>query len=64
MCVPSSNILGPLTNPAGAPNSLLGVFHADLVGILDVMERLGAKHVMVVPGKDGMDEVSLNALST
>lgn len=56
------NILGPLTNPAGAPNSLLGVFHADLVGILvRVMERLGAKHVMVVHGKDGMDEVSLGA---
>ncbi len=56
------NILGPLTNPAGAPNSLLGVFHPDLVGILvRVMERLGAKHVMVVYGKDGMDEVSLGA---
>ncbi len=56
------NILGPLTNPAGAPNSLLGVFHADLVGILvRVMERLGARHVMVVHGKDGMDEVSLGA---
>ncbi len=56
------NILGPLTNPAGAPNSLLGVFHPDLVGILvRVMERLGAKHVMVVHGKDGMDEVSLGA---
>jgi anthranilate phosphoribosyltransferase len=56
------NILGPLTNPAGAPNSLLGVFHADLVGILvRVMERLGSGHVMVVYGKDGMDEVSLGA---
>ena len=56
------NILGPLTNPAGAPNSLLGVFHPDLVGILvRVMERLGAKHVMVVHGKDGMDEISLGA---
>ena len=49
-------------SPAGAPNSLLGVFHPDLVGILvRVMERLGAKHVMVVHGKDGMDEVSLGA---
>ena len=58
------NILGPLTNPAGAPNSLLGVFHPDLVGILvRVMERLGAKHVMVVHGKDGMDEVSLGAVT-
>ena len=56
------NILGPLTNPAGAPNTLLGVFHPDLVGILvRVMERLGAKHVMVVYGKDGMDEISLGA---
>ena len=56
------NILGPLTNPAGAPNSLLGVFHPDLVGILvRVMERLGARHVLVVHGKDGMDEVSLGA---
>lgn len=56
------NILGPLTNPAGAPNTLLGVFHPDLVGILvRVMERLGAQHVLVVYGKDGMDEVSLGA---
>lgn len=56
------NILGPLTNPASAPNSLLGVFHPDLVGILvRVMERLGAKRVLVVHGKDGMDEVSLGA---
>ncbi len=56
------NILGPLTNPAGASNTLLGVFHPDLVGILvRVMERLGAKHVMVVYGKDGMDEISLGA---
>jgi len=56
------NILGPLTNPAGAPNSLLGVFHEDLVGILvRVMERLGAEHVLVVWGKDGMDEISLGA---
>ena len=56
------NILGPLTNPAGAPNSLLGVFHADLVGILvRVMKQLGSQHVLVVYGKDGMDEVSLGA---
>ncbi len=56
------NILGPLTNPAGAPNTLLGVFHPDLVGILvRVMQRLGAQHVMVVYGKDGMDEISLGA---
>lgn len=56
------NILGPLTNPAGAPNQLQGVFHEDLVGIqVRVMQRLGAKHVLVVYGKDGMDEVSLGA---
>jgi len=56
------NILGPLTNPAGAPNTLLGVFHPDLVGILvRVMQQLGAQHVMVVYGKDGMDEISLGA---
>ena len=57
-----SNILGPLTNPAGAPNTLMGVFHPDLVGIqVRVMRELGADHVMVVWGKDGMDEISLGA---
>jgi anthranilate phosphoribosyltransferase len=56
------NILGPLTNPANAPNILMGVFHPDLVGIqVRVMQRLGAKHALVVWGKDGMDEVSLGA---
>ncbi|MCX7175509.1 MAG: anthranilate phosphoribosyltransferase [Proteobacteria bacterium] len=56
------NILGPLTNPAGAPNTLMGVFHPDLVGIqVRVMEQLGANHVLVVYGKDGMDEISLGA---
>jgi len=56
------NILGPLTNPAGAPNTLMGVFHPDLVGIqVRVMKQLGADHVMVVWGKDGMDEISLGA---
>jgi len=56
------NILGPLTNPAGAPNTLLGVFHPDLVGIcVRVMQQLGAQHVLVVWGKDGMDEISLGA---
>jgi anthranilate phosphoribosyltransferase len=56
------NILGPLTNPAGAPNTLMGVFHPDLVGIqVRVMQRLGAEHVLVVWGKDGMDEISLGA---
>jgi anthranilate phosphoribosyltransferase len=56
------NILGPLTNPAGAPNQLMGVFHPDLVGIqVRVMQRLGAQHVLVVWGQDGMDEISLGA---
>ena len=56
------NILGPLTNPAGASNQLLGVFHPDLVGIMvRVLQQLGSKHVMVVYGKDGMDEISLGA---
>ncbi|MBU6439212.1 MAG: anthranilate phosphoribosyltransferase [Betaproteobacteria bacterium] len=56
------NILGPLTNPAGAPNQLLGVFHPDLVGILvRVLQRLGSRHVLVVHGADGLDEVSLCA---
>src|SRR6266536_4611418 len=56
------NILGPLTNPAGASNQLLGVFHPDLVGIqVRVLQRLGSRHVLVVYGKDGMDEVSLGA---
>jgi len=56
------NILGPLTNPAGAPNILMGVFHADLVGIqVRVLQRLGAQHAIVVYGKDNMDEVSLGA---
>jgi anthranilate phosphoribosyltransferase len=56
------NILGPLTNPAGAPNQLMGVFHPDLVGIqVRVMQRLGAKHVLVVHGLDCIDEVSLGA---
>jgi len=56
------NILGPLTNPAGAPNQLMGVFHPDLVGIqVRVMQRLGAQHVLVVHGLDGVDEISLGA---
>jgi len=56
------NILGPLTNPASAPNILMGVFHADLVGIqVRALQRLGAQHALVVYGRDGMDEVSLGA---
>ncbi len=56
------NILGPLTNPAGAPNILMGVFHPDLVGIqVRALQRLGTEHAVVVYGRDGMDEVSLGA---
>jgi len=55
------NILGPLTNPAGAQRQLLGVFHPDLVGIqVRVLQRLGSKHVMVVHGLDGMDELTIS----
>ncbi len=56
------NILGPLTNPAGAPNILMGVFHPDLVGIqARVLQELGAERALVVWGRDGMDEISLGA---
>ncbi|MBI5255278.1 MAG: anthranilate phosphoribosyltransferase [Burkholderiales bacterium] len=55
------NILGPLTNPANAPNQLMGVFHPDLVGIqVRVLQRLGSEHVLVVHGMNGMDEISLS----
>jgi len=56
------NILGPLTNPAGAPSILMGVFHPDLVGIqVRVLRELGAERALVVWGRDGMDELSLGA---
>jgi len=56
------NILGPLTNPAGAPNILMGVFHEDLVGIqVRALQRLGAERALVVYGRDGLDEISLGA---
>ena len=56
------NILGPLTNPAGAENQVLGVFHPDLVGIqVRVLQRLGSRHVMTVYGLDGLDEISVSA---
>lgn len=56
------NILGPLTNPAGAKNQMMGVFHPDLVGIqVRVLQSLGAQHVLIVHGMDGMDEASLGA---
>jgi len=54
------NILGPLTNPAGATNQIMGVFHPDLVGIqARVLQRLGSRHVMVVYGLEGLDEISI-----
>jgi len=56
------NILGPLTNPAGAKHQVMGVFHADLVGIqVRALQRLGSKHVMTVHGMDGLDEISISA---
>lgn len=56
------NILGPLTNPASAPNILMGVFHPDLVGIqVRVLKKMGAERALVVWGRDGMDELSLGA---
>lgn len=56
------NILGPLTNPAGAPNIMMGVFHPDLVGIqARVLQKLGAQHALVVWARDNMDEISLGA---
>ena len=55
------NVLGPLTNPAGADNQVMGVFHQDLVGIqARVLQRLGSRHVLVVHGADGMDEISIS----
>jgi anthranilate phosphoribosyltransferase len=54
------NVLGPLTNPAGAPNQVLGVFSKDLVEPLAyVLQRLGSEHVLVVHAEDGMDEISI-----
>lgn len=54
------NILGPLTNPAGAPNQVMGVFHPDLVGIqARVLKLLGSRHVLTVHGHDGLDEITI-----
>lgn len=54
------NILGPLTNPAGAPNQVMGVFHQDLVGIqARVLKLLGSRHVLTVHGHDGLDEITI-----
>jgi anthranilate phosphoribosyltransferase len=56
------NVLGPLTNPAGAPNQIIGVFDGELVELLArVLQQLGSRHVMVVHGEDGMDEISISA---
>ncbi len=55
------NVLGPLTNPAGANNQVMGVFHPDLVGIqARVLQRLGSRHVLVVNGSDGLDEITIS----
>jgi anthranilate phosphoribosyltransferase len=55
------NILGPLTNPAGAKQQVMGVFHPDLVGIqARVLQRLGSRRVMIVHGLDGLDEIALS----
>ncbi|HZR70698.1 MAG TPA: anthranilate phosphoribosyltransferase [Burkholderiales bacterium] len=55
------NILGPLTNPAGAPSQLMGVFHPDLVGIqIRVLQRLNARHAITVYGLEGLDEISIS----
>lgn len=59
------NILGPLTNPAGARNQVLGVFNADLVSTLaHVLQQLGSQHVMVVHGTDGLDEITISGETT
>ena len=56
------NILGPLTNPAGAPNQVLGVYSAELVPLMaEVLRKLGSRHVLVVHSDDGLDEISLAA---
>jgi anthranilate phosphoribosyltransferase len=55
------NVLGPLTNPAGAPNQVIGVFGGDLVeSLAHVLKHLGSRHVMVVHAEDGMDEISIS----
>jgi anthranilate phosphoribosyltransferase len=56
------NVLGPLTNPAAADNQVMGVFHPDLVGIqARVLQRLGSRHVLVVNGADGLDEITISS---
>ena len=58
------NLLGPLTNPAGAKNQVMGVFHRDLTGKLArVLQQLGSHHVLVVHGTDGLDEITLGGIT-
>jgi anthranilate phosphoribosyltransferase len=55
------NVLGPLTNPAGAPNQVIGVFDGDLLeAMASVLKQLGSNHVMVMHAEDGMDEISIS----
>jgi len=59
------NILGPLSNPAGAKNQVIGVYDPKLTGVLaNVLKDMGSKHVMVVHGKDGMDEITLTTTTS
>ncbi len=54
------NVLGPLTNPAGVPNQLLGVFSEELLEpMANVLQKLNSRHVMVVHSRDGLDEISI-----
>lgn len=56
------NLLGPLTNPAGAPNQVMGVYSAEWIPLLlDVLKRLGSEHVLIVAAEDGLDEISIAA---
>jgi anthranilate phosphoribosyltransferase len=58
------NVLGPLTNPAGAPNQVLGVFSDDWVEPLaQVLKQLGSEHVLVVHADDGLDEISIASMT-
>jgi anthranilate phosphoribosyltransferase len=59
------NMLGPLTNPAGAQRQVIGVFSKDLCMVFaEVLQKLGSKHVLVVHGEDGMDEISITGKTT
>ena len=59
------NLLGPLTNPAGAPNQVIGVFDASWIpSLLEVLKELGSSHVLIVAAEDGLDEISIAATST